>query len=306
MKRLKGIEAVITDADNTLYNWIEYIVPCLEAMVDTLCRVTGYGRDEIVASMKEVFGRRGTNEYAFVLQEAEIFKGLRRDPERFQERVIRPARFAFNRARKKYLRLYPGVTKTLRTLCNHGVRVFVLSDAPAFPAEQRIKHLGIARYISALYALRSYPLPDENLLDRRIINRIRTGYYRSRIGKIVEMPLEFEKPNPEGIRMLLREENLSPRKVMLVGDNLKKDILIARKVGVADIWARYGTIIRREMLEKLNYYSAPEIQRRNLAQPGKVSYEPTWTIDRFDQILLFFRSDDERADQQNRQVPHHG
>ena len=44
MKKLKGIKAVITDADNTLYSWIDYIVPSLEALTETLHRITGFSR----------------------------------------------------------------------------------------------------------------------------------------------------------------------------------------------------------------------------------------------------------------------
>ena len=48
MKKLTGITTLITDADNTIYNWVEYIVPCLEAMVSYLHRQTGLTTDRIV------------------------------------------------------------------------------------------------------------------------------------------------------------------------------------------------------------------------------------------------------------------
>ena len=57
MKRLGGITTLVTDADNTLYSWIDYIVPCLEAMVETLHRQTGLARNDIVSSIKKVFER---------------------------------------------------------------------------------------------------------------------------------------------------------------------------------------------------------------------------------------------------------
>jgi phosphoglycolate phosphatase len=286
MKKLKGIKAVITDADNTIYSWIDYIVPSLEALTETLHRVTGFSREAIVESMKKIFSKYNTNEYAFVLQEAEIFDEIRRNDYRwFQEHVVNPARYSFNRARKMNLHVYPGVHKTLQILCGCGIRVIGLSDAPAFPAEQRLKHLAVDRYIEALYALKSYPVPKGRDLDERIVNRIRLGYYKSHIRRVVELPLSFEKPSTRGLARILEEERLRPERVVLIGDSVKKDIRIAQEMGIADVWARYGTVIAPEMREKLNFYSAPEIQRRNVSQPGDASYAPTWTVDRFDQLL---------------------
>jgi len=286
MKKIKGIKAIITDADNTLYSWVEYIVPSLEAMTETLCRVTGFSRDAIVESMKKVFSKYSTNEYAFVLQKTEIFEDIkRRDYAWFQEHVVNAARFSFNRARKEHLRIYPGVHKTLNALCSHGIRIIGLSDAPLFPVEQRLKHLGMDKYLEALYALKSYPVPKSHELDEDIVNRISVGYYKSRIKRVVELPLSFEKPSTLGIRKILEDEKLRPERVLIVGDSLKKDIRIAQELGIADVWARYGTVVAPELAATLNYYSAPEVQRRNVSQPGEVLYKPTYTLDRFDQLL---------------------
>ena len=286
MKKLKGIKAIITDADNTLYSWVEYIVPSLEAMTETLCRATGFDRDAIVDSMKKVFSKYSTNEYAFVLQEADIFEDIkRRDYAWFQEHVVNASRFSFNRARKESLRVYPGVHKALNVLCSHGIRVIGLSAAPAFPVEQRLKHLGVDKYLEAFYALKSYPVPKSHELDEAIVNRISVGYYKSRIKRVVELPLSFEKPSTRGIRKILDDERLKPERVLIIGDSVKKDIRIAQELGIVDVWARYGTVVSPELKDKLNYYSAPEIQRRNVSQPGDVSYTPTHTLDRFDQLL---------------------
>ena len=278
-------KVLIADADNTLYSWVDYIVPSLEALVSTLERITGFRRDEIAGSMQEVFEKFNTNEYAFVLQEADIFADLRKDFSRFQEQVINPSRYAFNRAREQYLQPYPGVKETLRYLVDRGIKIFVLSDAPSFSAEQRLKRLEIAPYVSALYALKTYPLPRSTQLDQAILNRMKAGYYRSRVGKVVEMPLGSEKPNPEGLSLLLRQERIAPEQAVLVGDNPKKDIVVARHCGVADVWARYGTLISPEMRSKLSYYSAPSVQRRNVAAEDELQIIPTHVISRFDQLL---------------------
>ena len=292
MTRKTNITTLITDADNTLYSWVDYIVPSLEAMVETLARNTGFERDKIVESIKRVFEKQRTNEYAFALQEADIFAELRRDFEWFKHHVVDPARYAFARSRCHHRKLYPGVRQTLHQLVDRGVKIIVLSDAPAFSAEQRIKHLGIDHLLSALYALRSYPLPRASAIDQAILNRIKAGYYRSRVGKVVQLPLRFEKPSLEGIQFLLAREKFDPERTALVGDNPKKDIKIAQETGILDIWARYGAQVAPEIRKKLNYYSAPSIQKRNVVQEGETVEKPTFTIDRFDEILDILGKED--------------
>ncbi len=112
--------------------------------------------------------------------------------------------------------------------------------------------------------------------------------YNSRIGKVVELPLEYEKPNPAGLKRLLDEEGISPREAVLVGDNPKKDIRIARELGLLDVWARYGTIISPPARAKLNHYSAASIQKRNVAEEGEITSPPTHTIDAFPEIIKLF------------------
>ena len=99
------------------------------------------------------------------------------------------------------------------------------------------------------------------------------------------MPLSFEKPSTRGIRKILDDERLKPERVLIIGDSVKKDIRIAQELGIVDVWARYGTVVSPELKDKLNYYSAPEIHRRNRSQPGDASNTPTHTLDRFDQLL---------------------
>lgn len=99
------------------------------------------------------------------------------------------------------------------------------------------------------------------------------------------MPLTHEKPNLAGLRLLLEEEGISPVQAILVGGNCKKDIRIAQEMGIADVWARYGTMITPESRARLSYYSAASIQKRNVSQEGDIEYHPTYTIDRFEDIL---------------------
>ena len=101
------IQLVVTDMDDTLYSWIDYIVPAVEAMVDAVCRATGFPRIKVVQSLKAVYEKYESNEYPFALQESSLFAEF---PEfgSFDKLVIEPARVAFAEARRQVPAPLPG------------------------------------------------------------------------------------------------------------------------------------------------------------------------------------------------------
>ncbi len=281
MSRLK---AVITDMDGTLYSWVDYVVPAFDAMVRSLVETTGIEEARIVEALKEVYTRRGTNEYAFAIQESKIFEWSGLPFDRFNREVITPARQAFSECRRRYLHPYRGVRSTLEALRAAGVRLVALTDAPRFPAERRLKQLDLDAHFDALYALAGFPLPD--LVDAEARARAEQGAYRSALPLVVELPVTYEKPSPEGMRRVLSDLGLDPEQVLVVGDNLKKDIAAAAAAGLTAAWAEYGTYIAPAYRERLEAISAPGVARKNVAEEGEHAiYRPAATLSNFRQVL---------------------
>ena len=67
------VRLVVTDMDNTLYSWVDYIVPAVEGMVTAVCQATGFPRIKVVQSLKAVYTKYESNEYPFALQESSLF-----------------------------------------------------------------------------------------------------------------------------------------------------------------------------------------------------------------------------------------
>jgi FMN phosphatase YigB (HAD superfamily) len=277
------IRAVVTDLDNTLYSWVDYIVPSLEAMVASLCASSGLPRIRVVQSLKRVYEQYGSNEYPFVIQEADVFAELTHDFGSFNQLVIEPAQLAFKQARKKYLRLYPGVLETLTTLRERGVRVCALTDAPRNPAELRVKLLGLDQgLLERVYTLPAFPLPAR--VDPRIVAREKSGAYRAKV-ELCELPAEYEKPDPRGLARVIADLGLTPAEVLYVGDSRLKDVALAQAQGCVDAHAEYGTYRSVEYAERLEAISAPSATRRHLAQDGAAPIAPTHRLAAFDQLL---------------------
>ena len=222
---MPSIRAVVTDLDNTLYPWVDYVVPSLEAMVDSLEATTGLPRIRIVQSLKAVYAKYESNEYPFAIQESELFKPYEQDFDSFNALVIDPARQAFKAARDRYLHPYPGVKETLQALKERGLKLVALTDAPRNAAEGRLRTLKLDTLFDAVYTLPAYPLPDH--VDPEIRRKEEAGHYRAGV-PVTELPADHEKPSPAGLRRILGDLGLKGEQVLYVGDNVKKDMPVAK------------------------------------------------------------------------------
>jgi phosphoglycolate phosphatase len=261
--RVPRFRAVVTDLDNTLYPWVDYIVPSLEAMVASLAATTGLPRVRIVQALKAVYSKYESNEYPFAIQESGIFEPYEADFDSFNALVLRPAREAFRAAREKYLRPYPGVKETLDALRGRGLKVVGLTDAPRNAAELRLKHLKLDGHFDALYTLPGYPLPEN--VDPEIRKKEEAGHYKSRT-PVVELPHDAEKPSAAGLARVLEDFELRGPDVIYVGDNVKKDMPVARACRAVGVWAEYGTYVSGEYRERLAIISAKSVTRRHVAE----------------------------------------
>ncbi len=260
------LRAVVTDLDNTLYSWVDYVVPSLEAMVGSLELTTGLPRIRIVQALKAVYAAHGSNEYPFALQESELFRPYRKDFASFEALVIEPAQRAFREARRRFLRPYPGVRETLTALRVRGVPVVALTDAPRNAIELRLRLLQLDGLLDAAFTLPGYDLPEN--VHPEIRRRDAAGHYRLEKTRVVELPQRAEKPSPLGLRRALRYLGLPAGAVMYVGDNPRKDMPLASQCGVLGVWAEYGTYVSHEYRERLAILSAPAVTRKHVAEEG--------------------------------------
>jgi phosphoglycolate phosphatase len=284
------IRLVVTDMDNTLYSWVDYIVPAVEAMVSSVMQSTGFSRIKVVQSLKAVYTKYESNEYPYALQESSIFKEF---PEfgSFDKLIIDPARAAFKEARTKYLQPYKGVVETLTALKERRIFVAALTDAPRNPAEQRARRLGIDQLLTSLYTMPGFTFPagpdGEALVAPDILQKETKGAYRAAC-PVFELPRDWEKPNPSGLKKIISTYGFDPKEVLVIGDSVKKDIAVARALGCHDCWAEYGTYVSLEYRERLDIISSPAITRRHAASvfEGPSSAQaPTHVLSNYAQLL---------------------
>lgn len=259
---------LITDLDNTLWDWFEAWYQSFSALLNGLQTVTGLDKGLLEAQIRSVHQQRGTTEYSNLIREVpalvEFSKG--RDP--FD--VFDEALHAQSSARRRATKLYPGVGDVLRALKARGVRIVAYTESGAFWTEWRIRHTGLDGIIDVLYSS-----PDHDLAAGVSPADLRTGRYRGTYGlrdtAHRQVPLGVLKPNIHVLSTILHEQECAPSQAAYLGDSLMKDIAMAQSAGVLDIYAAYGQAQHRDeydLLRRVTHWTESDVEReRTLAEP---------------------------------------
>lgn len=281
---------LVTDLDNTLWDWFQAWFESFSALVDGLVAVSGADRAVLEEQIKAVHQRRGTTEYSNLIREVPAlveFAG-RRDP--FE--VFDAALHAQSSRRKGATRLYPGVAESLLALKQGGVRVVGYTESGAYWTEWRIRHTGLDGVVDVLYSS-----PDHDLAAGVDPAELRTGHYGQssyglRATEHRHVPSGVLKPSPEILSAILHEEKCAPGEAAYLGDSLMKDIAMAQSAGVLDIHAQYGLVQHQEeydLLRRVTHWPDQDVAReKTLARPESDIIPTLVCHEQFGEVLPVF------------------
>ena len=275
--------AVLTDLDNTIYNWVDFYAPCFRAMVHVLSRKTKLVEDEITRQFKEVFSRFGSVEYPYSIQRLEL---CRQRPESEVRDLVYLGQLAFGRARRKHLRPYPGVSETLAWARRNDVAVIAVTNAPLYLAWKRLFRLKLQGMFDGIAAAEGFPIP----LDDQYASDYKAKRPLMKTNKLaLYLHSGVLKPNVEMYERVLEALKVSAENAWVVGDSLAKDIVPALTIGANGVWAQYGT-----EFDQRNFETILQITHWSKKQITRV-YEDKWvkpsaTIESFSDLQKIVRT----------------
>lgn len=248
------VRLLITDLDNTLYDWVSSFVPAMLAMVEVGAPALGVTPDQLLDELREVHQLHGNSEHPYALLETRSAKHKYSDVQ--IDRIptdLDDALHAFNRVRKTALKLYDGVLETLKTLLEREVPVVAFTDARVPNSLFRLQKLELVPLLARLYAPRPrYELPQ---LARSVIP-VSDEFVRV-------LSADDRKPNPKALLDICDDFRVLPSQVVYVGDSLTRDVYMARQAGVVSAWAKYGTEYDRSLwkyLTKVTHWTESDVQ----------------------------------------------
>jgi len=251
---------LITDLDNTLYDWYAFFIPAFYEMISEAAKILDCEESRLIDDMRKVHVHYGDVEHPFALTKTSLvqrkFASL---SESDRLRRLDPAFHAFNRVRKERLRLFPTVSETLSKLKERGVMIIGHTDSRSLGAVGRLDKLGVVDFFDVVYCQSRHQSQDNALSDDR------RRYWDALFSRIMirELPSHQKKPHPQVLEDIFVSEAVDPRESVYVGDSKSRDILMAKHAGVYSAWAKYGAWKSEDSYKKLiaiSHWSNQEIQ----------------------------------------------
>ena len=251
---------LITDLDNTLWDWVGMWAASFQALLRELLALSGVPEAQLLKEIRQVHQRHGTSEYTFLVQEVPTLARGRSPDVVLAEYA--PAIAAFRSARRDAMKVYPHVYSTLATLKRQGVRLVAYTESGAFYTANRLRKTGLDELLDYVYSPADHDLPV-NMSPEQLRKYPRQHYELRHTVHRHTPPHEF-KPNPRLLQLIIREIGATPQQCVYAGDSKAKDIRMAQEAGVADVWAAYGVAQFREqyeLLRQVSHWTDADIQR---------------------------------------------
>ena len=266
------VRLLVTDLDDTTWNWFEAWHASFSAMVDELVRLTGIRRQVLLDEIRPIHQRYRTSEYSHVAQEIpsvlSMFDG---DVDRLL-RDLDPAIHAYRKARKQTLRLYPDVKATLEKLKRRGVRVVAYSDSLQYYSAWRLERLGLDGVVDVLYCPPDHELPSNALVPPGGAARL------LEVTELRATPEGLHKPQPEILKSIIEDEGVEPLATVYIGDSGSNDIAMASAAGVASVLASYKQIPDEayELLRAVSHWPDEKVStERAMDEAATPTFEAT-------------------------------
>ncbi len=280
------ISTVITDLDNTLFDWVAIWHHSFKAMLDQLVESSGIARDVLENDFKLVFQKHGTSEYAFAIEELPSLR--KQHPGEDLVQTYAAAIHAYNSARKASLSLYPTVLETLEKLKDHGCIIVGYTESLAYYSNFRLRRLGLDRILDFVYAPPDHELPQG--ASTHEIRMYPEEQYRLRRTQSRTTPKGELKPNPKVLSDILISIGALPEETIYIGDSLMKDVEMAQSARITDVWAKYGVAQDRseyELLRKVTHWTAGSVAREKKTTSSDT--KPSFILEHsFSEVISLF------------------
>lgn len=203
------IKAILFDLDNTLIDFLTMKKRSTEAAVTAMID------SGLRMSYKRAYDLMFKMYEKFGIEDQTIFqKFIKKVVGKVDYKILSAAIVAYRKVKAGQLVTYPHVRSTLLKLKGKGLKLGVVSDAPRLQAWLRLTEMNLVEFFDIVLGYED------------------TGHL---------------KPSPAPFRKALKKMKLKASEVIFIGDNPRRDIVGAKKVGMKTVLACYGQVCHKDM-----------------------------------------------------------
>lgn len=280
------VSLVVTDLDNTLFDWVAAWHASFSALLNGISIISEIPVSVLIPEIRQIHQNHGTSEYAFLIEEIPSLK-QKYGSDDLLEVFAKPIQ-ASRDARRSALRLYPGVMKTIDAIRGSGCLLVGYTESMAFYTNYRVRRLDLDLVLDFLYSPADHGLPVGTTANE--IRRYPEASYRLRHTVHRETPKGEVKPNPSLLLDIVNGVGGNISSTLYIGDSLMKDVAMAQRASIRDVWAKYGTAQNRpeyKLLKEVTHWSADQVEYERKLTEQQV--QPTVTLEEsFSQLLDLF------------------
>jgi phosphoglycolate phosphatase-like HAD superfamily hydrolase len=279
---------LITDLDNTLFDWVDLWYKCFSTMLDEIVRTSDTSKEIPIPEIRAVHQKYGTSEYSLLIEELPSLRTASKGSPATQ--VFAGAIDAYRKQRNEHLKLFPTVGETLLKIKGRGTQIVGYTESMGFYSNYRIRRLGLDGVLDYLFCPEDHVLPQGMTPEQ--LRKYPATHYTLRYTKQHFTPKGSKKPDTEVLNANL---GLDKRDCVYVGDSLLKDVTMAQDCSIADVWAEYGQAHKRpeyKLLQDVTHWTLEEVEREQRIK-AREHVHPTHTLtSSFSELLDHFEFKD--------------
>jgi hypothetical protein len=114
-KMLPRKTALITDLDNTLFDWVELWVNCFSTMLDGIAELSAIPKEKLIPEIAAVHQKHGTSEYSFLIEEIPSLKPVLKGRPATEVFAVPIERYRLQRRKHLSISIRPSRRPSLRS-----------------------------------------------------------------------------------------------------------------------------------------------------------------------------------------------
>jgi len=278
---LKSEKCLITDFDNTLFDWFDNWYRAFEsALAYIFLNAPTLNKEEFLNDIKIIHKKHETTEYLNVFLDLSKFSKYENIPNFFE--ICSTATEIRENLKLTNLHLFDTVLNTFKILKRHSYKLIIFTESEAFSTSARVKNLKLDGIVDYIYAP---PAKNSGLID---------------LAKTKFIPFdkqEHYKPSKKNLEKIIYDLKFEKENCYYLGDSLIKDIKMAQNANIPDIYARYGEYYKKqpeyELLKKVTFWEKSLVKLEEQASEQEI--KPTYILkNSFSEILKVLNLKEEK------------
>lgn len=261
MEHQKKVNLIITDLDDTIWDWFSMWYNSFEPYIKRISTEFNIDLSVLKSDFKSIHTRYGSTEFSFVYQDLTCLSQEQKNKFEIHENEHKSIIHQYNSLKKNNLRLYPGTRETLIKLKKAGVMLVGFTESNAFFTKYRIKHLELDGLIDYIYA------PIDTGVPKSVYKHYPEDYWEPEITEFRYLSKEVKKPAPEILEIIIKDLKAKKDNSIYIGDKPDKDISMANDAEIDSVFAKYGSNIddnKYQLLRDVTHWNNEDVEKEKI------------------------------------------